>query len=131
MQPEDEAYYGFDHQKQLERYTFCSVSCLKSWIVSKIITMCLTILLGLILLIVLTVDGDFYVGLVLFFVPPIIRQCASSLAKLFNDGAGGEFLSFALVLLGSITIVYPVYMIIRETIYYIKTLKMIRLYKKQ
>ena len=131
MQPEDEAYYGFDLQKQLERYTFCSVSCLKSWIVSKIITMCLTILLGLILLIILTVDGEFTVGLILFFVPPIIRQCASSLAELFEDSDVGAFLSFALVLLGSITIVYPVYMIIRETIYYIKTLKMIKLYENQ
>lgn len=116
----DQYYVGYNHQKGYEQMLFCSASCLKEWIIKKLVTMVISIVLGIILAFM---AGDSGLTLLCLFLPYMLRQCGSLLGNLFDSGSGGGFISIAIIVLGTITVIYPVYKIIRETVYYIHTLK--------
>lgn len=117
----DQYYVGYNHQKGYEQMLFCSASCLKGWVTKKLTTMILSIVLGIILAIMFA-DGSSVI-LICLFLPYMLRQCGSMLGSLFDSGTGGGILSFAIVIIGTVTVVYPLYKIIRETTYYVRTLK--------
>lgn len=106
-------FVAYDLQKGYEEENFCSVECLKRWMTSKIIWMCVALGFGLVLMILLLSEMGFF-GIVFFFLPYMIRQSKHSLADMFNGGSIGEFFSFAVVLLGTVTVIYPVYKLIQE-----------------
>lgn len=110
-------FVAFDLQKKKEE-NFCSVAHLKNWMTKKIIWMCVSLLFGLIITIgLLSEMGG--TAIVLFFLPYMIRQVRHSLADVFNGGTFGEFISFAIVLLGTITVIYPAYKLYQEITQYI------------
>ena len=108
-------FSSVDYQKQGEELYFCSAECLKSWTIGKIVWLVITLVLG----IVIAFSG-FFAAL---FIPYMIRDRWNSLADLFSSGAFGEVVSFAIIILGAVTFVYPIYRIIREVITYAQNLK--------
>jgi len=111
-------YTGYNHQKGYEPVVFCSKECLKSWIKSKLTGMIVSIVLGVILAIMIP---DLW--WICLLAPYMIRQCGSLLGELFDGGSVGEFLAIAIALIGIITVIYPLYKLMRETSYYVLTLK--------
>ena len=69
--------------------------------------MVIAVLLGLALLIIEIFEGNAFLGFMLMFIPYMIRQ---SIGKFSGSG----FLGFAVTLLASVTIVYPVYKLFQE-----------------
>lgn len=110
-------YVAFDLQKNKE-VLFCSVEHLKSWMITKIIWMVIMLLLGLIIAVSMFSDMG-GTAITLFFLPYIIRQVRHSLGDIFNGGTFGEFISFSVVLLGTITVVYPAYKLYQEISLYV------------
>ena len=108
-------FSSVDYQKQGEEVYFCSAECLKSWTVGKIIWLVITLVIG----VVIAFSGLFAA----LFIPYMIRDRWNSLAELFSSGAFGEVVSFAIIILGAVTFVYPIYRIIREVITYAQNLK--------
>ena len=90
-------YRAFDLQKEYEELTFCSKDCLKDWVV----------IAGVFLF-----GGNPALALPVLFLPYTIRQLCHGLT------GAGEFLSFALVLLSTITVVYPAYKFVQELAQY-------------
>ena len=115
-------FVAFDLQKKSEE-EFCSVSCLNSWMKTKIFGMCAMLVLGVIITVGLfpEIGG---VAITLLFLPYMIRQVRHSLGSIFNSGSFGEFVSFAIVLLGTLTVVYPAYKLYREIVEYIHLKRM-------
>ena len=109
-------FVAFDLQKKKDE-NFCSVAHLKDWMTEKIIWMCVALLLGLVITVgLLSEMGG--TAIALFFLPYMIRQVRHSLGDVFNGGTFGEFLSFAIVLLGTITVAYPAYKLYQEITQY-------------
>ena len=109
---EESIYRAFDLQKGHEEKFFCSQDCLKGWLRGKQIGMWATLLLGVIICVALLADGETVVAFGLLFLPYTIRQLKNML------GGAGEFLSFALVLLSTVTVVYPAYKFVQELLEY-------------
>lgn len=123
IEPGKEYYIGYNHQKGYEEMYFCCAECLRSWVKKKLTTMIISVVLGLILMII-GFSGEFApMAVYLVFVPYVIRQIGSKLAGLFDGGVAGEILAIAIFGLACFTFVYPIYKIIRESIYYVRTLK--------
>lgn len=112
MAQNEKEFLAFDLQKN-EELSFSSVEELKSWRTEKIVWMCISLVLGLALTIAL-LGGMGAGAIVFFFLPYMIRQVRHSLGDMFDSGAFGEFFSIALVLLGTITVIYPAYKLYRE-----------------
>lgn len=110
-------FVAYDLQKKKEE-NFCSTEHLKSWMIQKIVWMCVALFLGLIITISLLSEME-ETAVVLFFLPYMIRQVRHSLGDVFNGGTFGEFISIAIVLLGTITVVYPAYKLYQEIAQYV------------
>ena len=107
-------YIAYDLQKGYEEKRFCSRECRNSWVVYKKTTMWITVILGIIIAIAMCREDGSAFGLILLFLPYMIRQVAHGLKDIFNGGTVGEFFSFFVVLIGTITIIYPAYKLYQE-----------------
>ena len=110
-------YKAIDFQDGKKILQFCCAGCLKRWITGKITGMCITLGIGLIWAIPLFFEmgpGAF----IFLFTPYMIRQVCHSLRDVFHSGSFGEFFSFFLVLLGSLTVIYPACIVIKEIKHY-------------
>ena len=107
-----EQWVAYDLQAGYQKKVFCSKECLKGWISGKQIGMWTSVIIGVILAIALLSEGA--VALCLMLVPYMIRQTWRGLSDMFNSGAFGEFFSLFIVLIGSMTIIYPAYKLIQE-----------------
>lgn len=103
---------AFDLQRGYEEVPFCSVSCLQQWLTGKTIGIAISLVLGAVVAAALAA-GMGVSGLMFFFVPYMLRQCHGLLAS-----DAGEFIKFAAILLGALTIVYPAYKLVQELRYY-------------
>ena len=113
----EEQIVAFDLQKNKAK-NFCSVKCLKNWMTMKIVWMCIALLLGLIIAVSLFSEMG-GTAVTLFFLPYMIRQVRHSLGDMFSEGTFGEFVSFSIVLLGTLTVVYPAYKLYKEVAQYV------------
>lgn len=101
-------YRAYDLQKGYEEVTFCSAECLKAWVTGKQVGMWISILIGAVIAGAILFGGNPSVALPMLFLPYTIRQLSHGLT------GAGEFFSFALVLLSTITVVYPAYKFVQE-----------------
>jgi len=84
-----------------------------SWVNGKIAGLVVSLIIGFIIL--FGGMGEMGIGAVmLFFLPYMIRSTYRRLGGLFNSGGLGEFLSFFIVLIGTVTVIYPLYKLIQE-----------------
>lgn len=113
---------AFDLQKGHKQIEFCSKECREEWIKRKQIGMWGTLILGVIISLILLFDGETELSVMLLFLPYMIRQVAYGLKDVFDGGTGGEIISFIVVLLGTITLIYPAYKFIQEFLEYKKLL---------
>ena len=109
---QDATITAFDLQRGYEEVPFCSVSCLQQWLTGKTIGMAISLVLGAVVAAALAA-GMGVSGLMFFFVPYMLRQCCGLLTS-----DAGEFIKFAAILLGALTIVYPAYKLVQELRYY-------------
>lgn len=109
---QDATITAFDLQRGYEEVLFCSVSCLQQWLTGKTIGMAVSLVLGTVVAAALAA-GMGVSGLMFFFVPYMLRQCYGLLTS-----DAGEFIKFAAILLGALTIVYPAYKLVQELRYY-------------
>lgn len=109
---QDATITAFDLQRGYEEVPFCSVSCLQQWLTGKTIGMAVSLVLGTVMAAALAA-GMGVSGLMFFFVPYMLRQCHGLLTS-----DAGEFIKFAAILLGALTIVYPAYKLVQELRYY-------------
>ncbi|MBQ8909458.1 MAG: hypothetical protein IJY91_00300 [Oscillospiraceae bacterium] len=107
IQTEKDLITAFDIQKGYESVSLCSKSYLNDWVNGKIAGMVITVLLGLAILIIELLEGNAGLGFVLMFMPYMIRH---SIGKFSDDG----ILGFIITILGSVTIVYPIYKLYQE-----------------
>ncbi len=106
-------WVAFDLQKGYEKLHFCSAACLKSWMTTKLVWMCISLVIGLILTI--TMWGEWgSSAIILLFVPYSIRQLRHGLS------GTGEIIPFVVVLLASVTVIYPLYKAIQEIREYVR-----------
>lgn len=110
----ERGYIAHDLQKGYEKKVFCSKECRDSWIAYKKTTMWITVILGAIIAIAMCREDGSAAGLMLLFLPYMIRQAAHGLKDIFNGGTVGEIFSFIVVLLGTITVIYPAYKLYQE-----------------
>lgn len=110
-------FVAFDLQKN-EAKNFCSKEHLKSWVIIKIVWMCISLLIGIIIAAGFSQDIDLSTA-IFIFLPYMIRQLGHELKDIFNGGWLGEFFSFFIVLLGSLTVIYPVFKLYQEITQYI------------
>lgn len=109
-------WVAFDLQKGKEQMTFCSTQCLKEWISRKQIGMWTSVIIGVLIAIALLSEGA--IAICLMFVPYMFRQMRNSFGDIFNSGAFGEFISIFVLLIGSLTVIYPAYKLIQEILEY-------------
>ncbi len=105
-------FRSFDLQKGYEEQFFCSRECLKQWLTRKKIGMAIALALGIVIAVFFLRGEEPMMAFPFFFIPYTIRQLSGKL-----HGAG-EFISFALVLLSTITVVYPAYKFVQELLEY-------------
>ncbi len=114
-------WFAFDLQNGKEKVLFCSKECLLSWTKKKQLTMAVAIIIGLIIMIAgweEIAEGGYYAAMLLFM-PYMIRQKWNQMKNLFSEGVFGEILCLAIVVLGAMTAIYPIYVIIQEIRQYI------------
>ena len=109
---QDATITAFDLQRGYEEVPFCSVSGLQQCLTGKTIGMAVSLVLGTVVAAALAA-GMGVSGLMFFFVPYMLRQCHGLLTS-----DAGEFIKFAAILLGALTIVYPAYKLVQELRYY-------------
>ncbi|MBQ4244975.1 MAG: hypothetical protein II702_08685 [Clostridia bacterium] len=119
--PENLGYNAF-HMITYKEYWFDSVECLHSWAVTRIVTLAITLILGIVAMVCMIGEMG-ATGAVFITLPYMIRYAALKFSDLFDGGNGGEFLTIMLVLLSTITVVYPLYKFIRELVEYISLAK--------
>ncbi len=105
---EQDGFTAFNLQKGYEEVRLCSVDCLESWANGKLAGMITALVLGLVLAIGLATSDMGAGGFLLFFLPYMIRQSWGRLTGL------GEFFVFMILLLSTMTIVYPAYKLFQE-----------------
>lgn len=105
-------YHAFNLQKGYEEMFFCSKDCLKNWLWGKLAGMIITMLIGLVICIALLDQGEAAMAFGFLFLPYTIRQLGNML------GGAGEFWSILLVLVSTITVVYPAYKFVQELLEY-------------
>ncbi len=110
---EGKEYYAYDLQKGYEQIAFCSEKCRNEWISHKKTTMWATVIIGVILAILLCTEMGI-TEIMFVFLPYMISEVAHGLKDIFNGGTVGEIFSFAVVLLGTITVIYPAYKLFQE-----------------
>lgn len=115
-------FIAYDLQKGNKELIFCSFECRENWIKKKQIGMWGTLILGIILAIGL-LENDIVLSLFSLFLPYMIRQVAYRLKNLFVASVVGEIFSFAVVMIGAMTIIYPAYKFIQEFLQYRNMLK--------
>lgn len=79
-----------------------------------------TLILGVILAVVFIVEDNSVLALPMLFLPYMIRQASYSLKDTVKSGVFGEFFSFAIVVLGTLTVFFPAYRFYQEFIQYRK-----------
>ncbi len=110
-------FVAFDLQKGYEKLNFCSADCLMAWVKRKQFTMWAMLVLGALITLSFLISEGVVEGsaaICLLFVPYMIRQAAHGLKDVWNSGAVGECFSFIVVMLGALTVVYPLYKFIQE-----------------
>lgn len=115
-------YMAHDLQKSNKEINFCSYECMESWIKKKQVGMWGTLILGIVLAILL-LENEPTLSAFSLFLPYMIRQVAYKLKNIFVAGVVGEIISFAVVMVGTMTIIYPAYKFIQEFIQYRNLLK--------
>ena len=112
-------WYAFDIQRSKARLSFCSATCLSSWVKKKQTTMIITLVLGVLLtaLMIGELGGS---AVILLFVPYMIRQVGGRIKGIASKGWVGEFVAFMIILLGSLTIVYPAIVLVQEIKEYLR-----------
>ena len=120
---ETSPWFTFNLQNGYEKMIFCSKACLNSWVKRKKFGLAIALILGAVLVAALFVDMGLS-AVAFFFIPYTIRQLHSGLGKLGLSGWFGEFIAIFAVLIGSFTLIYPLYKLIQEIKSYrrIKTL---------
>ncbi len=113
------AWYAFDIQHSKVRLSFCSAACLSSWVKKKQTAMVITVVLG-ILLTVLMMSELGGSSFILLFIPYMLRQVGGRLKRIASTGWIGEFVAFAVILLGSLTIIYPAFVLMQEIKEYLR-----------
>ena len=94
---------------------------MRSWAVGKTIGMCLAILIGIALCLDLFINGgpgEKSAAISLLFIPYMIRRLFRSTFGILNGGQAKELLELFLVLILSLTFVYPIFKLIQEIILY-------------
>lgn len=110
-------HIAHDLQKANKEIVFCSYECMEKWIKKKQIGMWGTLLLGILLFIGL-LQNDIVLSIFSLFLPYMIRQVAYRLKNIFTTGVLGEIVSFAVVMIGTMTLIYPAYKFIQEFLQY-------------
>ena len=104
---------AFNIQKGHKEMHFCSRESTKACISGKKIGMGIALILGAVLTVGLFqefgMSSFFY-----FFIPYTIRQLKDGIIEISSSGLAGEVISFMAVLLGGITIIYPLVKLIQE-----------------
>lgn len=121
-------YDAWDVQRK-QKLFFCSSDCLSSWVKKKQITMILTLGLGILLTILMASELS-AAAYILLFVPYMLRQLGGRLKGVASTGWVGEFIAFAVILFGSLTIIYPAIVLIQEIKEYVYIHKMLSSKKK-
>lgn len=103
---------------------FCSIQCMKTWAIRRIIGFSISIIVGLILGISMIINGEGELAIIFTFLPYMIRYAFSRLAHIFDAGVLGEFLTIMVIVISSVTIIYPLYKMVQEIRKYISILKM-------
>ena len=114
-------YHCSDNQCGYKELNFCSAECMRSWAVGKTIGMCLAILIGIALCLDLFINGgpgEKSAAISLLFIPYMIRRLFRSTFGILNGGQAKELLELFLVLILSLTFVYPIFKLIQEIILY-------------
>ncbi len=105
-------WFAFNIQKGYEKLAFCSSKCLEEWMKNKKLWMWISLTLGVLMAAIMFKEFG-AIAVVFIFAPCKIRQVKNSL-KGVGEGPTGEFIWLFVVLIGSITIVYPLYKLIQE-----------------
>ncbi len=121
-------YQAIDYQDGKKTVLFCSADCLKKWVLSKIAGICISLGISVVFFIVVCLtegvpkanDTGLFVLAALFFVPYMIRQIHNSFRDIFNSGHFGEAFPFIIVILASLTFVYPLFALVREILHYVR-----------
>lgn len=118
-------YDAWDVQRKQQLF-FCSSDCLSSWVKKKRITMILTLGLGILLTVSMASELRSAAAACMFlFVPYMLRQVGGRLKGIASKGWVGECFALAVILLGSLTIIYPVIVLIQEIKQYVHIHKML------
>lgn len=105
-------YGAFDILRGSNEVKFCSKECMRSWAYGKIFGMAVSLVIGVVLGIALCFEMGI-TGIFLIFVPYMLRRIFGGLGG-GTSSTGGEVVVFIATLLGSVTLVYPIYKIIQE-----------------
>ena len=97
--------------------SFCSKECILGWVRKKTMTMWLSLGIGVILTIIAIIDGWYESALIMVFIPYMIREIYNRISD-FGDGIGNEIFLIVIILLGSVTIIYPLYKFVKEYLEY-------------
>ena len=115
--------YSAQHYISKKSYTFPNVKELHAWAIARLVVLGIIFALCLVVLIVPLVTGEPAFSM-LFMLPYMARIAFFKLKGLFDTSDWvKEFLGFFIVLIATVTVIYPLYKFIRETIYYVSYLK--------
>lgn len=105
-----------------EEIQFCSRECRKNWVIGKIIWMCISLVIGIVLATIISIEVMAPFAIPFFmFIPYMIRNWFAKEHDL--SGVVGEVLTFFVIFLGAITLVYPIYKLVREIQAYVYVFK--------
>ncbi len=106
-------WFAFNIQKGKQKMVFCCSECLSDWMMKKQTTMIISLVLGAILMFL--GFTEFGAGAILLFLGPyMLRQVGGKLASIASDGAVGEIISIMIVVMGTMTVIYPLVILIQE-----------------
>lgn len=123
-----ECYYAQSADKSFE---FCSVKCMKSWLNGQMMGMIAAMTIGLIIFFGMMFGGgqEQFLAPFLLFIPYMIRRLIKCSFGLMDGGL--SLINFVIVFLGSITIIVPLIILIREILFFIRTFKKISLLESE
>ena len=119
----NDVYFEAAHQITKENYYFDTKDCRRSWAKGKIIILGIISVLCLVVLIVPLCNCEYILSWA-FMLPYMIRIAYFKLRGLFKGESWvSEFLGFFIVLIATLTVVYPIIKLIKEFKYYISIMK--------
>ena len=106
---DDDVFQAFDLQNEYKELWFCSPDCLNRWVNKKITGLATTLIIGVVAA-VLSLGETPSLWFFWLLLPYMIRQTWRN----WNSSGIGGFITFMVVIFGTVSIVYPVYKIIQE-----------------